>query len=123
MRKTLIATLLATSMPAMADIAAGTPEFKWTLPTKNVDGSTIPPSGTDALKEVRLYCDGEIAPVAAVAVPTLGWTAPLGTFVRGAHSCQATAMSNGGAESAKSNSVNFTMPASPPNTVENVSVQ
>jgi hypothetical protein len=117
----LMCLMLASS--AVADIAAGTPKFTWTLPTQNVDGSEIPATGTTALKEVRLYCDNVAVPKNVTAVPALTWQAPLGAFTVGNHTCQATAVTQGGAESAKTNSLPFTMPASPPEAPSNVSVQ
>lgn len=114
MKRVLLIVGLGIAMNASADILHGTPEFSWTMPTKNVDGSDIPATGTGALKEFRLYCDGGSVPKNITAMPTLAWTAPLGAFAVGAHSCNATAVSNGGAESARSNPVNFTIPVSAP---------
>jgi hypothetical protein len=109
----LALAFLVATMPAGADLAAGTPLFTWTLPTKNVDGSTIPATGTNALKEVRLYCDGATTPTKATAVPGLSWQTAAGDFLAGSHSCVATAVTNGGAESAKTNPLAFTVPTIP----------
>jgi hypothetical protein len=119
----LVALLPAT---ALADIASGTPRFTWTLPTLNVDGTTIPATGPNSLKEVRIYCAATDAASLttttakrATPVPALAWQSVAGDFPPGPYSCRATAVNNEATnnESARTNPVNFTVPTSAPRSV------
>jgi hypothetical protein len=123
MKPVYAALLILAAFSALADVANGSPVVTWTLPTQNVDGTTIPPTGNDALKDTRLYCDGVVAPKQVILIPATTFTFPLGAFIAGGHTCQATVTTNGGAESAKSNAVNFTMPVSPPKAPVIVTIQ
>lgn len=92
------------------------PEWSWTAPTKNVDGSNVPATGSLALKEYRFYCakapaspsktDGSIA---IIPHPTLTWTTPVGTLTPGDWSCAVSAVNNAGEESALTNPLPFTI--------------
>jgi len=93
------------------------PEWTWTVPTLNTDGTAIPATGTKSLKEYRFYCDGVAAPKKVVPNPTLFWNSVAGDFTAGNHSCQITAVNNdvaGQNESAKSNAVSFIIAVSVP---------
>ena len=101
------------------------PEFSWTAPTQNVDGSAVPSTGPLALKEYRFYCSQPPAlpsktstPIKVVAAPTQIWNAVPGTFATGNWSCSVTAVNNqtaaAGNESALTNPVNFTIAAPVP---------
>jgi hypothetical protein len=113
---------LCVGIPASADLAAGTPLFTFTLPTKNTDGTTIPATGTTALKETRFYCDGQATPKKVIAVPGTSWQTAVGDFTGGAHTCQVTVATTGGVESAKSNSLPFVVPTVPA-AISDLSVQ
>jgi hypothetical protein len=103
------------SMPARAGLASGTPLFTWTLPTQNIDGTAIASTGTAALKEVHFYCDGATAaaPTKVIATPATTWQTVVGDFIGGSHTCAITAVTNGGAESARTTPLAFTVPTVP----------
>ena len=115
MSKRALLILLALIFPvsAFADLASGTPQFTWTLPTKNTDGTNIAATGTTALKETRFYCDGATVPTKVIAMPGTSWQTAAGDFFGGSHSCQVTVATNGGAESAKSTALPFVVPTIP----------
>lgn len=120
----LFVITLGASMGAQAALPYA-PEFSWTAPTLNVDGSTVPATGTLALKEYRFYCAQPPAvpsktttPTKVVLVPIQAWTAPAGTFATGNWSCGLTAVNNNtvaaGNESVLTNPINFTIAAPVP---------
>ena len=127
MRRTrIVLSFLALYTSAMAAQAAlpYAPEFSWTAPTANVDGSAVPATGTLALKEYRFYCaqppavPSKTTPTKVLLVPIQNWNAPAGTFATGSWSCSLTAVNNNttaaGNESALTNPVNFTIAAPVP---------
>jgi len=98
------------------------PDFTWTAPTQNVDGSAVPATGVLAIKEYRVYCaippavpSKTTTPTKVVTAPSQTWSAPAGTFTTGSWSCSLTAVNNNtvvaGNESALTNPVNFTIAA------------
>jgi hypothetical protein len=104
--------------PAFAGLAQGTPLFTCTAPTQQIDSfgvlSPLPATGTNSLKEFRLYIDGAgtallIAPGQTSAACTFQTT--VGQIVAGNHTAQVTAVAVSGAESAKSTSLPFVVPA------------
>ena len=132
----IVLSLLALYTSAMAAQAAlpYAPEFSWTAPTANVDGSAVPATGTLALKEYRVYCAQPPAvpsktttPIKVLTVPTQTWIAPAGTFATGSWSCSLTAVNNNtvaaGNESALTNPVNFTIAAPVPQPPSVLTVQ
>jgi hypothetical protein len=117
--------VLATILCAFFGVYAGsafaalpyTPDFSWTAPTTNTDGSAIPATGTLALKEYRLYCaipplviSKANAPVRVIAAPST--VAPNTVMVStGNWACAMTAVNNaavGANESALTNPLAFT---------------
>jgi len=112
------------SIPAMAALPYS-PFFSWTLPTQNVDGSTIPATGDGALQDVRIYCakgstpTPALAPKAIVNVPVTSWQSSNADWTPGDWSCVATATNNLGEESAPTNALPFTI-AAPVPTAPNV---
>lgn len=110
-KKILFVAVCLFSVPAFADLAAGTPVVTWTNPTQNEDGTTIPvPPSTagTALKETRLYLDGATTPVKTVAQPATTYTFVFGEIMKGTHTLTATAVNIDLQESVKSNQITFT---------------
>ena len=135
-RLLLAATLFVISLGGSLAHAAlpYAPEFSWTAPTQNVDGSAIPATGVLALKEYRFYCAQPPAvpsktttPTKVLLVPIQNWTAPAGTFATGSWSCSLTAVNNNtvaaGNESALTNPINFTIAAPVPQPPSVLTVQ
>lgn len=107
--------------PAARAALPYSPEWSWTWPTKNVDGSNIPATGPAALKEIRFYCAQAPAaptktstPVKVVAFPATSWTQPVGTLTTGNWSCAVSAVNNAGDESALTTALPFTLANPPP---------
>lgn len=94
--------LLAYAGVASADLAAGTPLFTCTLPTQNVDGTTI---GTaDAIKSVKFFVDGVLEQTnisTTTAPPLCSWQTVFGDISYGSHNIQASVVNALGQESAK----------------------
>ena len=132
----LAATLFVISLGGSLAHAAlpYAPEFSWTSPTLNVDGSTIPATGLLALKEYRVYCSTPPAlpskttpPKAVITAPTQVWNPAAGVFATGSYACAITAVNNNtaaaGNESALTNPVNFTIAAPVPQPPSVLTVQ
>jgi hypothetical protein len=105
----------AISGGAQADLAHGTPHFTCTAPTQQIDSfgnlTPIPATGTNALKEFRFYIDAAATPIHVSAAPGCDYQSISGEVSVGSHSVTATAVNNALQESARSNAVNFTVPA------------
>lgn len=127
-RRSALALSLALifAAPAFADLAHGTPLFTCTKPTQGLDSFgamyTLPASGTDALKEIRFYVDPTVdasghiltpasPQFASPAASACQWQTATGDIGAGAHTLRATAVDNGGRESAATNPLAFTVPA------------
>lgn len=92
------------------------PEFSWTLPTQNVDGSSIPATGGLALKETRLYCVKAPAnpvktttPTKTITMPATRWVSVSGDWTSGDWRCAASVTNNNGEESALTTVLPFTV--------------
>jgi len=91
--------------------------FLWTPPTQNTDGSPLLDSEISAY---NIFC-AESAAASATLLGTVTntgntnqWTSPDGSLPPGTYDCFATTLRNDGAESGRSNTVNFTVPVSTP---------
>jgi hypothetical protein len=125
---------LLVSTPTLADIASGTPLFRWIPPTSDVgDPTAVPPvppkplpvTGPGSLESYRILCGDGVNPkveVKMVLHPTLTWQSPAGKFGGGNHSCSVTAKLVGGGYSLESNTVNFVI-VSLPQPPTNLTVQ
>jgi len=91
--------------------------FLWTPPTQNEDGSPLLDS---EIASYNIFC----AESAATQTTLLGtvtntgnttqWTSPDGSLPPGDYVCFATTVRNDGAESGRSNTVNFSVPQATP---------
>ncbi len=91
--------------------------FSWTPPTQNTDGSPLLDS---EISSYNIFCAEIGAPQATLlgTVTNTGnttqWTSPDGSLPPGTYDCFATTLRNDGAESERSNTVNFSVPQSTP---------
>lgn len=114
-----IAALALGLIPTAAWTASAT--LTWTMPTQNVDGSSIPASGDGALAQSRVEygpcgTSGGLASVeASVTVPAPTTTATINSFVGGETVCFRVRVKNNlGVESEPSNVVSKTFDAPKP---------
>lgn len=136
----VFALFLALTTPsAHADLANGTPLFSCTLPSSNTDSTAIPATGNQSLAAVKFYVDnvlkkhvirpGLTAPTGTgsyTGTPTgalaCTWQAVGGEITPGAHAVQVTAVNVVNQESARSNTINFTVPQPTPAAPSGLSV-
>jgi len=91
--------------------------FMWTPPTQNTDGSPLIDS---EIASYNIFCAEVNAPSATLlgTVTNTGntsqWTSPDGSLPPGTYDCFATTVRNDGAESGRSNTVNFSVPQATP---------
>jgi hypothetical protein len=111
--KRLVLLLLFAASFAYAKLPYA-PEFSWTMPITNVDGSVIPLSGAGALKATNFYCtQPPLLPVKTtvayniILADATTWISSKTDWVRGNWECAVTVVTNGGDESELSNSVTF----------------
>ena len=91
--------------------------FLWTPPTQNDDGSPLLDS---EISGYNIFC-AESAAASATLLGTVTntgnttqWTWPDGSLPPGTYDCFATTIRNDGAESVRSNTVNFSVPQATP---------
>lgn len=137
MRKVLFVSLmLALSMPAMADAAAGTPLFTCTPPTQGFNAlngvitlTTLPATGPTSLARYAFYVDPPALvghppndprviyiPSATTAqkivnAPNCSWQTIAGEIAPGAHTIKVTAIDATGLESPATTALAFTVPS------------
>jgi len=91
--------------------------FTWTPPTQNDDGSPLLDS---EIASYTIFCAEVNAPSATLlgTVTNTGnttqWTSPDGSLPPGTYDCFAHTVRNDGAESGRSNTVNFLVPQATP---------
>lgn len=91
--------------------------FTWTPPTQNTDGSPLIDS---EIASYNIFC-AEVNATQATLLGTVTntgntnqWTSPDGSLPPGTYDCFATTVRNDGAESGRSNTINFSVPQATP---------
>jgi len=111
------------SFSAVADLPYQ-PTFNWTAPTEFSDSSALDP--LNDLSGYRLKCTGAVILDSVMPNDVVTWTAPVGMFLAGDYACVMTSIATneyGGAESADSNPVNFTISQKSPNPIVDFGVR
>lgn len=125
--KRIVLLLLFVAIPAEAKLPFF-PEFTWTMPITNVDGSVVPLSGSGALKQTNFYCtQPPLLPVKTtvaynIVLTVNTWVSSPTDWVRGTWTCALTVVTNGGAESVLTAPVTFSVETPAPNPPSNVTV-
>jgi len=112
-RTTIVAIIVAS--PVL--FAYQNKTFTWTPPTQNTDGSPLIDS---EISSYSIFC-AEVNATQATLLGTVTntgntnqWTSPDGSLPPGTYDCFATTVRNDGAESGRSNTINFSVPQATP---------
>lgn len=117
----LTAIVLSFAPLAKADIAHGQPRFTWIPPTQDGNNQILP---AGAILDYSLYCDGAAAAKAVIPGIKSAYTAALGDFPPGPHTCFLVARTAQGNSLASNNApwdqpIVFVVPKAPTNLTVN----